>query len=1037
MKKHVTKALGVILSAAMIFGSIPAGASPTFAEEVPAETAATSEVSVIDIGNEEKESDESSLESETEMGSDDTAERTSGEAAGEAYDGELDADFASGDNVYPARMQGSYNIKAVYSGGSYSGQYDNYKIAISNVDKDVNINTLRNVQATATYSGNAAGRLITGMSHTATTAHAALYQNAGSTNYNYLYATFQLNIPTGYRIAGVSYSGQGTRGTLHHLYLNNGNLQFNTTNKTWNSGTANLLTTAYAQDGTAQAIAIRSMVDIFYNAGVGTTSTNYKNAHGNVTQTVTVSPITYTLSYNANGGTGAPAAQTMTYDTAGALSAVTPTATGHTFAGWSIGGVTYNAGQTLTAAQVSSFASSQNANVVATAQWTPITYTVAYDLAGGSGAASNQSVTYGTTFQLPAAPAKTGYSFAGWQIGGNTYSAGQTLQTAAFSSTQGATVTFKALWSAHNYKVKFVNEGQEVGTQDFVYGTAAALKTLGELGVSKPGYSFKGWNGAYTDGQTVKDLTAENGGAVTMTAQWEANTDTPYTVYRYVQIAPGDTNPDNYVLYQSQGEDDPILGSEVKTATTDTSITETPVEIPGYITPAAIGPQTIAGDGSTTFVFYYNLPELINTIADYKVEHYIQKTPDGEYEKFSETSNWVEKGTVVTPELDQKAVDAVNAIDGCKCEKPQQITQSINEKGTVIKYYYKCVKKGIISSDPDDQGMSDEVLNEIAKKLAAGLSFSMEIEGVDYEIVQNPDGTLAIKFATTTSTKVVIPDVIKIGDKVYRITEVYEKAFKDNTTLKEVVISQNVSKIGNSAFEGCKNLEKVTLKEGLVTIGDKAFKGCSSLTSISMPATLQTIGNNAFENCTKLKTVTLNEGLLKIGSKAFYNCKALTKIKIPKTVLKIGSYAFGKCIKLKTVTFATDSQLLTLGTGVFSECKVLAKIKLPDKLTNVPGKAFYNCKKLASATIGKSVTKISTAAFRNCSSLKKITIPEKVQTIGKEAFYNCKNMKDVKIKSKALTSVGSKAFKKCKKGLKIVVPGSKTAAYKKLLNGKY
>ena len=75
--------------------------------------------------------------------------------------------------------------------------------------------------------------------------------------------------------------------------------------------------------------------------------------------------------------------------------------------------------------------------------------------------------------------------------------------------------------------------------------------------------------------------------------------------------------------------------------------------------------------------------------------------------------------------------------------------------------------------------------------------------------------------------------------------------------------------------------------------------------------------------------------------------------------------------------------------------------------------------------------------FYGCREFKKVTIPTKVQTIGEKAFYNCKSLKTVSIKSKALTSVGEKAFKKCKKGLKLVVPGKKTAAYKKLLNGKY
>ncbi len=49
---------------------------------------------------------------------------------------------------------------------------------------------------------------------------------------------------------------------------------------------------------------------------------------------VTVSPITYTISYNANGGTGAPASQTKTHDIPLTLSSTIPKRTGYTFMGW-------------------------------------------------------------------------------------------------------------------------------------------------------------------------------------------------------------------------------------------------------------------------------------------------------------------------------------------------------------------------------------------------------------------------------------------------------------------------------------------------------------------------------------------------------------------------------------------------------------------------------------------------------------------------------------------------------------------------------
>ena len=52
------------------------------------------------------------------------------------------------------------------------------------------------------------------------------------------------------------------------------------------------------------------------------------------TETIPALPVTYTVSYDANGGSSAPAAQTKTKDVALTLSSTKPTRTGYTFLGW-------------------------------------------------------------------------------------------------------------------------------------------------------------------------------------------------------------------------------------------------------------------------------------------------------------------------------------------------------------------------------------------------------------------------------------------------------------------------------------------------------------------------------------------------------------------------------------------------------------------------------------------------------------------------------------------------------------------------------
>lgn len=79
----------------------------------------------------------------------------------------------------------------------------------------------------------------------------------------------------------------------------------------------------------------------------------------------------YTVSYNANGGSGAPSAQTKDGGIDLTLSSTQPTRDGYTFAGWATsadGAVAYSAGGSYTT----------NDDIVLYAQWTPVTYTATF-----------------------------------------------------------------------------------------------------------------------------------------------------------------------------------------------------------------------------------------------------------------------------------------------------------------------------------------------------------------------------------------------------------------------------------------------------------------------------------------------------------------------------------------------------------------------------------------------------------------------------------------------------------------------------------
>ena len=145
----------------------------------------------------------------------------------------------------------------------------------------------------------------------------------------------------------------------------------------------------------------------------------------------------YMVSFNANGGSGAPGNQTKWHDTAITLSSTRPTRTGYIFQGWATssgGGVAYQPG-----AQYNS-----NANITLYAVWKAQTYTISYNANGGSGAPGNQTKTYGQTLTLSSTrPSRANYNFLGWATSSG-------ASTAAYqpggSYTNNGNATLYAVW---------------------------------------------------------------------------------------------------------------------------------------------------------------------------------------------------------------------------------------------------------------------------------------------------------------------------------------------------------------------------------------------------------------------------------------------------------------------------------------------------------------------------------------------------------------------------------------------------------------
>lgn len=226
------------------------------------------------------------------------------------------------------------------------------------------------------------------------------------------------------------------------------------------------------------------------------------------------------VTYSHNGGSGT-SSQT---GYVGATLTGTSSRTGYQFAGW------YTAASGGT--KVTTLPSD---STTLYAHWTANTFYVSFNGNGNTGGSTaKETFSYGTAKALTSNGfTRTGYTFSKWNTkadgSGTSYTNGQSVSN--LTTTNGGTVTLYAIWTANTYYVKFNGNGNTGGStaqETFTYGTAKALTSNG---FTRTGYTFSKWNTnssgtgtSYTNGQSVKNLTATSGGTVNLYAIWTANT---------------------------------------------------------------------------------------------------------------------------------------------------------------------------------------------------------------------------------------------------------------------------------------------------------------------------------------------------------------------------------------------------------------------------------------------------------------------------------------------------------------------------------
>ena len=359
--------------------------------------------------------------------------------------------------------------------------------------------------------------------------------------------------------------------------------------------------------------------------------------------------ITYTIGYDLAGGSvsGNP----TSYTVENGYTLLNPTRNGYEFAGWTGTGLTEPT-------MLVTVEAGNIGNRSYTATWTPVRYEITYDFAGGTDNGANPiSYTIEDNITL-VAPVKVGYTFTGWRgtgiagtsfgvtiknatgnrsytatwrannntlytvlhyqqdIGSNTYTLFETEEKfgttmadvspkvktyPGFTSPSAKTVTIlpdgsakvEYYYTRNTYTIFFdSNGGSPVSSRTFAFGEElTGLETPSYLG-----YTFAGWTPALPATMTAGNLY--------VTADWKANTDTPYTVYHYFQDVDCVSYPEELMKVEyCYGE----TGAIVEVETWD---------VEGFTAPAKRS-IVIAADGSRTVRYYYTRNTYTVTFVDH------------------------------------------------------------------------------------------------------------------------------------------------------------------------------------------------------------------------------------------------------------------------------------------------------------------------------------------------------------------------------------------------------------------------------------
>ena len=765
-----------------------------------------------------------------------------------------------------------------------------------------------------------------------------------------------------------------------------------------------------------------------------------------------------TIKYDPNGGNGTMSDSIMHTDESAKLSQNTYTRTGYVFAGWATeqGGVVQYKDESL-------YTMGAESEVILYAVWTPVTYRISYDLAGGNETSNPGEYNIETDDITLVIPTRPGYTFTGWS--GTGIDGKQKLVTISKGSIGERQYT--ANWEANSNEIIFDPNGgsgtmpvQEIKTNESGKLSLNAFTALG--------CKFLGWalspegDIVYQDGDT-----------------FHMGTEPSYTLYAIWDVT------DYPISYQLNGGT--VSGNPIKyTALTKTFTLIHPTR-PGYtfigwsgtdieglsmtvtVTRGTVGNREYAAHwkaNTNTVTFHPNggsgsmsaqeictdasaaLAKNLFTRAGYTFIGW-STSPAGAVEYVDQAQYAMETESNYDLYAVWKANDNTLVLNGNTSTSGSMSSQTMatDSKENLPKNTYQKTGYTFIGwATTPDGAVAYLDGAEYTMGTDATVALYAAWEANSYKVILNPEnggkqGEATVRydqnFALTVPTREGYTFdgwFLKVGGNGDRLTD------KDGKSVSVWKVGNDVtvyaSWLGTAGLMYSENGDSYTLTgitdknmdsayipeyyngKPVTVIAENAFAGCTALTYIHATPIIERIGHGAFAGCSSLssltvpfvgssRTATEAEGLLTywFGTASAEGCEEICQYYLKADGYDDSSSAFIPS-SLHTITL-TDATRIPY--GAFAYATMLTSVDLGE-VSVIEARAFEYATEIKTITLLETLTAIGDFAFAH-TSVSSFVIPGSVNEIGRAILAGCTKLKTLTIPyvGKTISAEGEEA----------------------------